>query len=146
MTATASSTKSCTILGVREQHSPHLFPARCLSSNDLSASGIEYTIPCGIEIVHEKLKRDFPAERDGLDRYFRRFTTVIEATPTLNVSGFDTFPPPIEEDRITLQSVLDECASDRVLQTVLGGLCMCYGTKPDEVSFSTHCRVSYGLH
>ena len=110
------------------------------------AAGIEYVVPCGTEVVHEKLKRDFPAERDGIDRYFKRFHAVIEATPTLNVSGFDTFPPPIEEDRITLQSVLDDCAKDRVLQTVLGGLCMCYGTKPDEVSFSTHCRVSFGLH
>jgi all-trans-retinol 13,14-reductase len=134
-----------TILGVRERIHPIYFPRDACHRMIFPASGVDYTIPCGIEIVHEKLKRDFPAERDGLDRYFRRFTTVIEATPTLNVSGFDTFPPPIEEDRITLQSVLDECATDRVLQTVLGGLCMCYGTKPDEVSFSTHCRVSYGL-
>ena len=36
-------------------------------------------------------------------------------------------------------------SQDRVLQTILGGLCMCYGTQPDEVSFSTHCRVSFGL-
>jgi all-trans-retinol 13,14-reductase len=70
---------------------------------------------------------------------------VIDATPTINVTGFDEFPPAIEEDRITLQQVLDECAPDRILQTILGGLCMCYGTRPDEVSFANHCRVCFGL-
>jgi len=135
-----------TILGVRERIRPIYFPRDACHRMIFPSSGVEYTVPCGTEVVHEKLKRDFPADRDGIDRYFRRFHAVIEATPTLNVSGFDTFPPPIEEDRMSLQSVLDDCARDRVLQTVLGGLCMCYGTKPDEVSFSTHCRVSFGLH
>src|SRR5580692_2514609 len=91
-----------TILGVRERIRPIYFPRDACHRMIFPTSGVDYTIPCGIEIVHEKLKRDFPTQRDGLDLYFRRFTTVIEATPTLNVSGFDTFPPPIEEDRITL--------------------------------------------
>ncbi|HEY1921997.1 MAG TPA: FAD-dependent oxidoreductase, partial [Tepidisphaeraceae bacterium] len=134
------------LLGVRERIHPIYFPRDACHRMIFPSSGVEYVVPCGTHIVHEKLRRDFPRERDGIDRYFQRFHSVIEATPTLNVSGFDAFPPPIEEDRITLQSVLDDCASDRVLQTVLGGLCMCYGTRPDEVSFSTHCRVSFGLH
>ena len=41
--------------------------------------------------------------------------------------------------------MLDDCVSDPVLQTILGGLCMCYGTRPNEVSFANHCRVSFGL-
>src|SRR5208282_1326926 len=79
------------------------------------------------------------------DRFFERFNHVVANTPTLNVSGFDEFPPPIEEDRVTLQVVMDECTSDRVLQTIFGGLCMCYGTRPNEVSFATHCRVCFGM-
>ena len=70
---------------------------------------------------------------------------MIAATPTIDPSGFDEFPPPVEEDRITLQAALDETISDCTLQTILGGLCMCYGTRPDEVSFANHCRVSFGL-
>ena len=134
------------LLGVREQIRPIYFPRDAAHRMIFSDTGFDYSLPCGTEIVREKLKRDFPSQRAGLDRYFDRFNAVIHNTPTLNVSGFDEFPPPLEDDSIPLQKVLDECVSDRVLQTILGGLCMCYGTRPDEVSFATHARVSYGLH
>ena len=133
------------LLGVRDRIHPIYFPRDACHRMIFPSAGIEYVVPCGTEVVHEKLKRDFPNQRDGIDRYFRRFQAVVEATPTLCVSGFDAFPPPIEEDHITLQSVLDDCATDRVLQTVLGGLCMCYGARPDQASFATHCRVTFGL-
>lgn len=134
-----------TLLGVRERIHPIYFPREACHRMIFPHADFEYVVPCGTNIVHEQLCRDFPKERAGLDRYFRRFHQVVDATPTLNVSGFDTFPPPIEEDHVTLQSVLDECTSDRTLQTILGGLCMCYGTKPSEASFATHCRASWGM-
>jgi len=135
------------LLGVRDQIRPLYFPRDASHHMYFPDAKFDYSIPCGTAIVHEKLKRDFPKRADGLDKYFSRFDAVIKATPTLEVSGFDEFPPPLEDDRITLQSVLDEYVpGDRILQTILGGLCMCYGSRPDEVSFSTHCRVSYGLH
>ena len=134
------------LLGVRDQIRPIFFPRDASHHMIFPTLGASYTVPCGTEIVREKLKKDFPHERAGLDRYFERFNTVVAATPTLTLSGFDDFPPPLSEDTITLQTVMDECVSDRMLQTILGGLCMCYGTRPNEVSFTTHCRVSFGLH
>jgi phytoene dehydrogenase-like protein len=133
------------LLGVRERIHPIYFPRDACHRMIFPKSGAQYVVPCGINVVHEQLKRDFPRWRDGIDRYFHRFQLVVDATPTLNVSGFDSFPPPIEEDHVTLQSVLDDCTSDRLLQTILGGLCMCYGTRPNEVSFATHCRASFGM-
>ena len=133
------------LLGVRERIHPIYFPRDACHRMIFPKTGAQYVVPCGINVVHEKLKRDFPHSRDGIDRFFDRFRLVVEATPTLNVSGFDTFPPPIDEDHVTLQAVMDECTSDRMLQTILGGLCMCYGTRPNEVSFATHCRASFGM-
>jgi all-trans-retinol 13,14-reductase len=132
-------------LGVREQIRPIYFPREANHRMIFPASGFEYIVPCGTEIVREQLKRDFPRHAAGIDRYFTRFMEVIDNTPTLNVSGFDEFPAPIEADRVTLQSVMDECVPDPLLQTVLGGLCMCYGARPNEASFSTHCRACYGM-
>ena len=134
------------VLGVRERIHPVWFPRDACHRMIFPAAKLEYVVPSGTENMREKLKRDFPRHCDGIDRYHERFQKVIEATPTLNVSGFDEFPPMIDEDRISLQTVLDECTDDRILQTILGGLCMCYGTRPNEVSFATHARVSFGLH
>ncbi|HEX4054726.1 MAG TPA: NAD(P)/FAD-dependent oxidoreductase [Tepidisphaeraceae bacterium] len=133
------------LLGVREQIRPVYFPRDACHRMVFPAIGLTYVVPCGINVVREKLKRDFPRFADGIDRYCTRFQTVIDATPTLSVSGFDEFPPPIEEDRISLQEVMDEYVPDRILQTILGGLCMCYGTRPSDASFATHCRVCFGL-
>jgi len=133
------------LLGVREQIRPIYFPRDACHRMLFPSEGINYAIPCGAAAVREKLKRDFPRHKDGLDRYFDRFQAVVDATPTLAVSGFDDFPVPLDDDRVSLQTVLDEYVPDRLLQTILGGLCLCYGTSPREASFATHCRVSFGL-
>jgi all-trans-retinol 13,14-reductase len=133
------------LLGVRDRIHPLYFPRDASHRMIFPSIGAEYVVPSGTEMVREKLKRDFPRHRDGIDRYFQRFAAVIDATPTLTVAGFDEFPPPLDADLIPLQSVLDECVSDPMIQTILGGLCMCYGTRPNEVSFATHCRVCFGL-
>ncbi len=133
------------LLGVRDRIRPIYFPRDASHRMIFPATATDYTLPCGTEIVREKLKKDFPTQRAGIDRYFERFSHVIRQTPTLEVSGFDEFPPALDDDLIPLQKVLDDCVNDSLLQTILGGLCMCYGTRPDEVSFATHARVCYGL-
>ncbi|MCE9534879.1 MAG: FAD-dependent oxidoreductase, partial [Nitrospirae bacterium] len=133
------------LLGVRDQIRPIYFPRDASHRMIFPASGTDYSLPSGTEVVREQLKRDFPKQKAGIDKYHERFYHVIRNTPTLEVTGFDEFPPPLDEDGIPLQRVLDDCVSDPLLQTILGGLCMCYGTRPDEVSFATHARVCYGL-
>jgi phytoene dehydrogenase-like protein len=133
------------LLGVADQIRPLFFPRDSAHRMIFPDLGVDYAVPCGMENIREKLKRDFPRQASGLDRYFNRFRAVIDATPTLAVSGFNEYPLPVEEDRVTLQTVMDECVPDALLQTILGGLCLCYGTRPDETSFATHCRISYAL-
>jgi phytoene dehydrogenase-like protein len=133
------------VLGVRDQIRPIYFPRDASHHMIFPTMNASYTIPSGMERCEEKLKKDFPNQLAGLEKYFARFHAVIRNTPTLSLSGFDEMPPALSEDLVTLQAVMDDCVSDPVLQTILGGLCMCYGTRPDEVSFANHVRVSFGL-
>ncbi len=134
------------LLGVRDQIKPVYFPRDATHQMIFPTINASYTLPAGLETGFEKVRQEFPHERAGLDKYFDRFRTVIRNTPTLELAGFADVPSMnFAEDTITLQAVMDDCVKDPVLQTILGGLCMCYGTRPDEVSFANHCRVSHGL-
>ena len=133
------------VLGVRDQIKPLFYPRDVCHRMIFPTINAVFSAPCGIDNLREKMKSDFPQYRAGIDKYFDRVDIVIKGTPTLEVSGFDDFPPPLEEDHVTLQAVLDDCVNDPLIQTILGGLCMCYGTRPDEVSFAAHARVCYGL-
>jgi len=133
------------ILGVRDRIRPLFFPREASHRIIFPSLNTSYTVPSGIEVIREKLKQDFPRERKGIDRYHERYRNVVEATPSLNLLGLDEFPKPISEDVITLKDVIDECVSDPMLKCLLGALCMCYGTRPNEVSFKNHCLVSYSL-
>ena len=134
------------LLGVRERIKPIYYPRDACHEIVFPTQNVRYVVPCGVEILRDQLKRDFPTGAVGIDRYFRRFCKVVADTPTLRVAGFDQMPPILDEDGISLQSVLDECIPDPLVQAILSGFCMCYGTRPDEVSFATHSRISSGLH
>jgi len=134
------------LLGVRERIRPIRYPHEACHHIVFTSVNTTYDVPCGMANLREKLKRDFPSQRDGLDRFFQRFLEVIARTPTLTVAGFDQAPEPLEEDGVSLQQVLDELVPDPLVQAIVGGFCMCYGTPPREVPFATHCRICFGLH
>ena len=133
------------LLGIRERIRPEFYTREACHRMIFSSLGVDYAMPCGTEALRASLERDFPGQRAGLERYFARHRAVVAATPTLKVSGFSTNPGLIDDDHVTLQAVLDEYFSDPLLQTLLGCWCLCYGTPPKEVSFATHCRVSFAL-
>ncbi len=132
-------------LGVREQIKPLFYPRDACHHMIFPEINTTFVVPCGIDKLRQRMKADFPQHRAGIDKYFDRLHVVIDGTPTLAMSGFDDFPPPLDEDHITLQTVMDDCVTDPLIQTIFGALCMCYGTRPNEVSFATHARVCYGL-
>ena len=108
--------------------------------------GASYLVPLGMDSFGQKLKADFPALGQGIDRYFHRFMEVVSHTPTLSVAGFREFPPALDDDCISLQQVLDQYIPDPLVKAILGEFCMCYGSSPSQVSFATHARISIGLH
>lgn len=134
------------LLGVRQRIKPVYFPREACHHIVFPTEKVTFTVPCGIVELHDKLKREFPRQSAGIDRYFSRFNSVVAQTPTLKVSGFEEFPPPLLEDTLSLQQVMDECGLEPLLQAILGGFGMCYGSAPCEVSFATHARICFGLH
>lgn len=134
------------LLGVRDQIQPIYYSREVCHRIVFPSVGVTYEVPCGVVNLWEKLKRDFPNQRDGLDRFFQRFMRVVSQTPTLTLAGFDQTPELLEEDGVSLQQVLDELISDPLVQAILDSFCMCYGTPPRDVPFATHCRICSGLH
>ena len=134
------------LLGVSERIRPIYYPRNACHRIIFPSQGMSYMVPCGLQNIQDGLSRDFPKHREGIGRYFHRVREVIARTPALSVSGFAEVPLPLDEDSISLQAVMDECIPDRLLQAIVGGFCMCYGSRPDEVAFSTHSRISAALH
>jgi all-trans-retinol 13,14-reductase len=134
------------VLGAGQRIQPEPYTHETCHRMVFPSLGLTYLVPAGIEALCDRLQRDFPALRDGIAQYFQRYRHVIANTPTLSLSGFDKLPPPIAEDFISLQAVLDQCVPDPLAQAVLSGFCLCYGSRPLDVSFATHARVSAALH
>ncbi len=136
-----------TLLGIRECIEPRFFPHdRCHMMAFPSEDAI-FEIPCGIQRYRQKLKKDFPRHARHIDGYFDRLIRVCESTPALNMrserplslSGTD-------EEYVSLQQVLDDLFDNKLLKALLSVFCMCHGSRPTDISFADHSRISYGLY
>ncbi len=105
------------------------------------ASGRQFEHPSGIENVKKQFKEYFPGEASTIDRYFEKVQSVCQRTPALNIHNNIITPPNLEEDYISLDAVLKDFTSNVLLRGLLSGYVMCYGVRPDEISFANHCRM-----
>ncbi len=103
-------------------------------------------MPAGLEQCCARFESYFPAERAAVKRYFQMVDRVIQATPSFDLRKIAISSDPLEEDYVTLQQVLDSMTRDQTLKAALSVFCMCYGTRPNEVSFANHARVSVGFY
>jgi len=134
-----------TVIGIRDRITPLFLPRERCHRIVFPSVGEVHEIPSGIERYCEKLKRDFSKDAAGIDAYFKRFLHVVDQTAAMRLDRFGKPPVPLEEDYVTLQEVLDDRIRNKVLQALLCGFCMCYGTRPADISFANHCRMAYGL-
>lgn len=105
------------------------------------SAGRAFEHPVGFEKVKAKFKGYFPAESTAIDSYFAAVQSVCSRTPSLNIRDNLIAPPNLEEDYVSLDAVLKGMTSDPLLRGLLSGYAMCYGVRPDEVSFANHCRM-----
>lgn len=112
----------------------------------LESEGIVVKLPCGFERLRERLSDEFPSEKDAVVRYFSMMQSVCDRTPTMRGESLAVPYRPVDEDYVSLRSVLDELTGDRILKTVLGGLCLCHGVRPSAISFANHSRIATALH
>jgi len=105
----------------------------------------KYSQPIGIDNLVRELKREFPREHAAIEDYFAMFKMVCDQSAICRLDEFVLRPNYLEEDFISLQQVLDKLTDNEQLKSILAISCICYGTKPSEISFANHCRMSYSL-
>lgn len=135
-----------TVLGIRDHINPIYLNKDHSNQFRFEREGMNLLIPAGLEQCCNRLESYFPAERSAVKRYFQMVEGVIKATPSFDLRKISISPESLEEDHVTLQSVLDRLTKDQLLKAALSVYCMCYGTKPSEVSFANHARVSIGFY
>jgi phytoene dehydrogenase-like protein len=129
------------LLGMRDMIEPVFLHDSAQNQFYFESYGKRFEHPCGIENTKNAFKGYFPAEAGAIERYFQMVQSVCLRTPSLNIRENMIAPPNLEEDYVSLDSVLRDLTSDALLRGLLSGYAMCYGVRPAEVSFANHSRM-----
>jgi len=139
-------TKMLEMLGIRDAITPVFLSENRTQRIVFEPTGAVYELPSGIDALRECLSRFFPTEKTAIDRYFDKLTKVYTSSAELVFQEGNRFPSTLcPEDGVSLQSELDCLTGNAELKALLSIFCMCYGTKPEEVSLAAHSRVCYSL-
>jgi len=139
-------TKMLEMLGIRHAITPIFLSEERAQRIVFEPTGAAYDLPSGIDPLRERFSRCFPEEKTAIDRYFDKLTEVYKSSAELIFQEGERFSSALcPEDGVSLQSVLDGLTANTELKALLSIFCMCYGTKPEEVSFAAHSRVCYSL-
>jgi len=135
-----------TVLGVRDQIRPIFLPPGKATRFVFEDTGRVYDLPTGIGALAGRLREYFPSETAAIDRYFQMVVDVVRRTQSMDLRCPVLDPVMLDEDLVSLEDVLGRLTSNSHLKTLLSAWCMCYGTRPVEVSFANHARVSHALY
>ncbi len=135
-----------TVLGIRDQIRPIFLPPERATRFVFEDAGVSYDLPTGIGALAERLREYFPSEAAAIDRYFQMVNDVVRRTQSMDLRTPMLDPVLLNEDMVSLEDVLGGLTSHSHLKTILSAWCMCHGTRPSEVSFANHARVSQALY
>jgi phytoene dehydrogenase-like protein len=130
-----------TLLGLKNSIEPIFLPDSSQNQFIFESHGKSFEHPSGIETIKKTFKGYFPGETQAIDRYFEKVQSVCTRTPSLNLRENVIGPPNLEEDYISLDTVLKGLTSNELLRGLFSGYAMCYGVRPDEISFANHSRM-----
>ena len=133
-------------LGIRDFVRPLFLPEDHAHRFIFESKGVAFDLPSGTARIRQKLRESFPCEEQAIERYFDRVEDVCNRTSSMRLRSISVSPLPLDEDYVSLQSVLDDLTDDRVLKAIFGGFSMCYGVKPEEISFANHSRMCQGMY
>jgi all-trans-retinol 13,14-reductase len=135
-----------TVLEIRDLIRPIFLSEDRANCFFIESEGRQYEVPYGIENIKNKFKKYFPEEASAIDRYFSMVQKVCDITPSMDLRSIFSEHTLIDEDFVTLEEVLKKLTQNPVLKALLSALAMCYGVKPDEISFANHSRMCMGLY
>ena len=134
------------LLGVREAVKITPYDVVCSHRFLFKKPQAEVDVPIGIERVCAHWQTLFPQEKDSITWYFQTLRSIADRTMGMKVGQpFSSFGM-LDEDFISLRSVLDKKFRDPILKGTICSFSMCYGSPPSQVSFAAHARVAYGMH
>jgi all-trans-retinol 13,14-reductase len=110
------------------------------------SEGRAFDLPFGIQGWRQTLKDEFPGEASAVDRFFDMVANVRAQTPGMDLQRIGEVPRRLDEEFVSLKSVLDGLTDNALLKGVLSALGMCHGVKPSEISFASHSRVCFELY
>jgi phytoene dehydrogenase-like protein len=128
-------------LGMAEMVEPVFLEESSQNRFVFESSARTFEHPVGLCQVKERFKGYFPAEAVAIDRYFDLVTSVCNRTPSMNIHENLIAPPNLDEDYLSLDTVLQGLTADASLRGLLSGYAMCYGVRPAEISFANHARM-----
>jgi all-trans-retinol 13,14-reductase len=134
------------VLGVRERIEPVFLSEEDANRFIFEADGKHYEIPYGIARLRQRMKDYFPEDAIGVDKYFDKVCGICRNTPSMDLSTLFNKFIPLPEDFITCEEALSDITDNPVLKALFSAFSMCYGVKPNEMSFANHSRISYGLY
>ena len=110
----------------------------------VSLQGSEFRFANGREAFVETLAREFPHEKDGLNRYFDLVERVASASSlhSLRKADSDTSPLTTEYQLRSMDDVLREVIGDELLRNVLVGNLPLYAAEKGKTPFSTHAFIT----
>jgi phytoene dehydrogenase-like protein len=129
------------LLGIRDAIEPIFLTGPSENSFVFESHEKTFEHPNGIAAIKKQFKDYFPGETSAIDRYFQKVQSVCDRTPSLNIRENIIAPPNLEEDYLSLDGVLKDLTPDPLLRGLLSGYAMCYGVRPDEISFANHSRM-----
>jgi all-trans-retinol 13,14-reductase len=134
------------LLGIRDSIEPIYYTDTFKNQFVFEAAGRTFEHPSGIDNIKKRFKGYFPHETNAIDRYFEKVLSVCQRSPSLNIHENNITFPNLDEDYISLDAVLKDLTSDALLRGLLSAFAMCYGVRPDEMSFANHSRMMLSFY
>jgi len=133
-------------LGLESSIQPVFLPEDNANSFFLESENRLYEIPYGFRRMRERFKGYFPSEAAAIDKYFDRVLKVCAETPSMDLRNLTANQTHLDEDFMTLDTVLNGLTDNTILKALLSVFAMCYGVRPREISFADHSRICVGLY
>jgi len=134
------------VLGIKEMIHPLFLTRPQDSCYIFEKENYTFSVPAGGDNIKHEMQSRFPHDHAGIEEFFRRMKMVCDKTTTMDMARIALSPETTEADFVTLQQVLDELITDKLLQAMLSIYTLCYGTSPKDISFANHARAALALY
>ncbi|MCK4401162.1 NAD(P)/FAD-dependent oxidoreductase [bacterium] len=134
------------VLGIKDHIQPIYLSEEKNNQFIVGPEKTTYNLPTGYQRTIEKIKEYFPREEHAIDKYFAMVKSVCNQTAAMDLRKISMPTTLLDEDFLSLDDVLSQLTNNHRLKALLAGYSMCYGVKPQEISFANHSRICYSLY